>query len=144
MSSKTGRCLCEKVQYKISGPPISQGVCYCLQCQRSGGTFGSPLLVVARNGFDCSLGALSSCRTVSNRGSIVTRNFCGACGSHIFSQISDVPDIITVKVATLDDSSDFVPQYLAWVGRALPSCAFPQGVPSFPENAPMEILLSRF
>jgi len=142
MTNKSGQCLCGKVQYKISGLPISQGICYCLQCQRSGGTFGSPLIVVLHKAFDCSQENLSSYKTKSNRGSIVTRNFCRECGSHIYSQISDVPEIVTVKVATFDDTSDFAPQYLVWVRSAPPSCTFPKDVPSFQENAPMEMLLS--
>ncbi|WP_413291576.1 GFA family protein [Bdellovibrio sp. HCB337] len=99
-------------------------------------------MVLHHGAFDCSSEALSSCKTTSDRGSIVTRNFCRECGSHIFSQISDVPEIITVKAATLDDVSDFVPQYLVWVRSAPPSCAFPQGVPSFPESAPLEMVLA--
>ncbi|MGZ3743887.1 MAG: GFA family protein, partial [Pseudobdellovibrionaceae bacterium] len=54
----------------------------------------------------------------SERSSTVTRNFCKECGCHIFSEISDVPEIITLKVETHDDLSVFVPQYLAWVRSA--------------------------
>jgi hypothetical protein len=141
MTHISGGCLCEKVRYKIVSPPISQGICYCRQCQKAGGACGSPLMVLRRDAFECSPVELSFCRTQSDDGSTVTRNFCGDCGSHIFAQIADVPEIITVRVATLDDLSRFTPEYLVWTRNAGPSCSFPSGVPSFLEDAPLDLVL---
>lgn len=139
----SGRCLCEKVRYKIVQPPISQGVCYCHQCQSVGGAYGGPLMVLHKNTFECSSEVLSFYATKSDDGSTVIRNFCRECGSHVFSQIPDIPEIVTVKAATLDDFSRFIPEYLVWTRSAGPSCAFPTGVPSFPEDASLEMLLGR-
>ena len=141
MNQLIGGCLCQKVRYKVSSPPMSQGICYCHQCQKSGGAYGSPLMVLHKDTFECFEAELSSCKTQSDRGSTVIRNFCKECGSHILSRISDVPEIVTVKAATLDDFSLFIPEYLVWIQSAGPSCMFPMGVPSFPKNAPVEILL---
>lgn len=140
MKPLLGGCLCERTRYKISQAPISQGICYCRQCQKAGGIFGSPLMVVRKAAFECSPGTLSSCKTISNRGSVVTRNFCKACGSHIFAQISDVSEFITVRAATLDEVSFFIPEYLVWT-RSAGRCVFPRGIPSFPESAPLEVVL---
>lgn len=137
-----GGCLCEKVRYKISSPPISQGICYCLHCQKTGGAFGSPVMVLAKNAFDCDKEALSLFETKSDRGSIVTRNFCRECGSHIFARISDIDTLITVKANTLDDFSHFAPEYLVFTKSAAPSCVFPSGIPSFLESAPPEVVLT--
>jgi len=141
MTLLSGGCLCEKVRYKITSSPISQGVCYCRQCQKIGGAYGSPLMVLHKQTFECSQEALSFCKTKSDRGSTVTRNFCRECGSHIFAQISDMPALITIRVATLDENHLFAPEYLVWTRSAGPTCAFPPGVPSFAENAPLEMVL---
>ena len=138
-----GGCLCQKVRYTISAEPISQGICYCQHCQKAGGALGSPLLVLLDSNFSCSSADLSSYTSESARGSMVTRHFCRACGSPVFSEISDAPEIITVKAATLDDSDFFKPNYLVWTKSAGPSCVFPAEVPSFPENAPLNLMLSR-
>ncbi|MBN8540714.1 MAG: GFA family protein [Deltaproteobacteria bacterium] len=138
-----GGCLCESTRYKISQPPISQGICYCRQCRKAGGACGSPVMVLSKATFECSPGTLSTCETTSSRNSVVTRNFCKNCGSHIFAQISDVPDLVTVRAATLDDFSLFTPQYLVWTQSAGPSCVFPKGIPAFPENAPLAVILGR-
>ena len=134
----TGRCLCEKVKYKISVSPISQGVCYCRQCQKAGGATG--LLVLQTAAFEFS-GTLSSYETNSDDGSRVERNFCPSCGSHVFAQILDVPGIVTVKASTLDDPDFFVPQYLVWTRSTGRSHAFPSEVPSFKKDAPLEVVL---
>lgn len=136
-----GGCLCEKVRYKISQPPISQGICYCRQCQISGGGCGSPMMVLKKYSFECSQETLAYCTTKSERGSTVIRNFCRECGSHIFSQIADILEIITIKAATLDDFSTFTPEYLVWTRSAGPACAFPSGVPSFLESPPLAMVL---
>jgi hypothetical protein len=144
MNQLSGGCLCQKVQYKIISKPLSQGICYCQQCQKSGGAYGSPLLVLFKTQFECTTENLSFCITQSARGSAVTRHFCKDCGSHIFSQISDVPDILTVKAVTLDEFQNFVPQYLVWTQSATPSCALPHNVPAFSQAAPIELVLGYF
>jgi hypothetical protein len=141
MTPLIGRCLCGKVEFKILSKPVSQGVCYCIPCQKTGGVLGSPLLVLNKKAFDCTLESLSFFSSASERGSTVCRHFCKYCGTHVFSTISDAPDILTVKVAALDERESFVPDYLVWTKRANPQCIFPRDVPSFLENAPFELLL---
>lgn len=141
MSQIFGGCLCQKVRYKISYHPLSQGICYCHQCQKSGGVYGSPLLVLHREQLDCSRENLVSCQTRSDRGSLVTRNFCKDCGCHIFAEISDLVDIVTVRAGTLDDFGNFAPQYLVWTESAHASCPLPTHLQSFRQNAPPELLL---
>lgn len=143
MNFISGNCLCEKVRYQIKNQPISKGICYCRQCQKSGGAYGSPLLVLRKDQFECSQAEFGRVNTTSARGSIVTRNFCKDCGSHIFSEMSDVPQIITVKAVTLDNFDSFVPDYLVWTESAAASCVFLEGIPSFSQSAPIEILLSQ-
>lgn len=141
MSGNAGGCLCGKVRYKVSSLPVSQGICYCLQCQKTGGAYGSPMMVLQVSAFDCPRDSLSSCLTKSARGSTVRRNFCKVCGTHIFAQISDSPSIVTVKTATLDDFSAFKPEYLVWTRSAIGTRPiFPSGVPMFSENAPLALL----
>jgi hypothetical protein len=99
------------------------------------------MMVLHKETFDVSHGSLSSCKTIAERGSTVTRNFCRDCGSHIFAEISDIPDLITIRAASLDNFELFVPDYLVWTRSAGPLCPFPAGVPSFQENAPLEMVL---
>jgi hypothetical protein len=94
-----------------------------------------------KKSFECSIADLSSFTTISARGSAIKRYFCKRCGSPIFSEISDAPEIITVKAATLDDSQFFLPDYLVWTKSAGPLGTFPGEVPRFMENAPLDLIL---
>ena len=141
MSQLMGGCLCRKVRYKVLSPPISQGICYCHECQKTGGAYGSPLMVLHKKQLEYSEDGLSFFETKSDRGSTVSRYFCNDCGSHIFSYISDVSELVTVKAVTLEDFKNFIPQYLVWTQSAVPDCPYIAGVPAFAQNAPMEILL---
>lgn len=142
MNKISGGCLCGKVRYTISHLPISQGICYCHQCQKTGGAYGSPLMVLAANAFETEQTEISFSETKSDRGSTVKRHFCKDCGSHIFATISDIAGLMTVKANTLDDFTQFAPEYLVWTKSADPSCFFPPGVPAFAEAAPLELVLA--
>ena len=100
-------------------------------------------MVLHRDAFACLPSDCSIYLTKSDRGAAVRRNFCFACGSHIFSQIMDFPEIVTVKAATLDDFGLFVPEYLVWIQSVGASCPLPPGIPSFPKSAPLEMLLGK-
>lgn len=143
MNKILGGCLCQKVRYKISSPPLSQGICYCHQCRKSGGAYGSPLMVLQKDSFECLPSELFFCVTKPDQGRAVRRNFCAECGSHIFAQIADFPEIVTVRAATLDDFHLFKPEYLVWTQSAGSSCTFPSGIPLFRESAPLEILVGK-
>ncbi len=143
MNKYDGGCLCGKVRYKISSEPISQGICYCRQCRKTGGMFGSPLIVLRRNAFALTT-ALPFFMTTSDRGSSVRRYFCKHCGTQIFSDILDLPDIVTVKGATLDNYENFKPEYAVWTQDAPSIQNFSKDLPRFPGNAPIEIVLRNY
>lgn len=98
-------------------------------------------MVLYKQQLECSLNRLSFFDTISDRGSIVSRYFCKNCGSHVLSHISDIPELLTVKAATLDNFKNFTPDYLVWTQSAGADCPFPPEVPSFAQNAPLEILV---
>lgn len=142
MTPISGGCLCGKVRYTVSHPPISQGICYCHQCQKTGGAYGSPLMVLLPKAFENTQAEIAFSETKSDRGSTVKRHFCKNCGTHIFATISDIPNLLTVRAITLDDFSYFTPEYLVWTQSADPSCIFPAGVSSFSQAAPLEVVLN--
>jgi hypothetical protein len=137
----SGGCLCGKVRYKISQAPVSQGICYCRQCQKTGGAYGSPMLVLPKSALEYTHGALSVSETKSDRGSTVKRNFCKECGCHVFALISDIDSLVTLRANTLDDFSLFAPEYLVFTKSVGPSCVLPAGVPAFLEGAPLGMVL---
>ncbi len=127
--ARTGRCLCGKVTYELSGDLIATAVCHCSHCQRQGGSAFSVNLIAHESQLAVS-GALT---TYEERGELgdqvyVRRRFCNTCGSPIVSEIALSDGIIAVKAGTLDDTSDVKPNVEAW-------CVDRQSWVSLPEMA---------
>ena len=106
---RTGRCLCGACSYEIDGAPIVVAICHCLDCQRLTGTGHSTGAMFAETGIRIS-GQPSAYRMESNAGNMVTRLFCGICGSPLFGRNSGMPGVMTVAMGTLDDSGGMLPQ----------------------------------
>ena len=113
--SMTGRCLCGKVTYKLSGDPIASVVCHCSHCQRQGGSAFSINVVAHESQMNVS-GELATYEERGDKGDqvYVRRRFCNTCGSPILSEITLSEGIIAVKAGTLDDTSSVIPSVEAW------------------------------
>ncbi len=62
-------------------------------------------------------------------GNQVERYFCGTCGSPIYSLIPSQPDTVFLKSGTMDDTSDFEPQFHAWCSTKQNWVELAEGVP---------------
>jgi hypothetical protein len=117
----TGRCLCGAITYELTGDVIATAVCHCDHCQRQSGGAFSVNLIAMENQLTVS-GDLS---TFEDRGEnddavYVYRNFCGSCGSPIYSAMIEPAGLIAVKAGTLDDKSSVAPNVEAWCEHKQP------------------------
>ena len=123
---RTGRCLCGKVSYELTGDLIATAVCHCDHCQRqSGGAFSVNLIVHASQ-----LTIDGDLTTYDERGDrnddvYVRRRFCGACGSPIVSELAKTDGVIAVKAGSLDDRSDVHPTVEVWCVDRQPWVSLP-------------------
>jgi hypothetical protein len=127
----TGQCLCGNVKYEITNPPAMTGVCHCKNCQRQAGSAFSTLAGVAKSDFTLTAGdpkLYSDSDTES--GNTVARYFCGNCGSPIYSALPGQPDTVYLKTGTLDDTSDFQPQFHVWCDSKQNWVTLEEGVPT--------------
>src|SRR3954469_7629855 len=100
MTPITGGCACGSVRYEVSEPFVSSNYCHCTRCQRRTGTAASA------NGRT----APGSFRTTSGEEHIGTwapaggaaENFCGICGSALFSRTDGAPPTIGVRLGAVD------------------------------------------
>jgi hypothetical protein len=124
--TRTGRCLCGKVSYGLSGDLIATAVCHCSHCQRQGGSAFSVNLIAHQS----QLAVNGELATYEERGEnndnvYVRRRFCNACGSPIVSEITLSDGIIAVKAGTLDDKTDVNPTVEAWCVDRQPWVSLP-------------------
>ncbi len=128
-----GKCLCEEVQYQITGElgPIFN--CHCSKCRRWHGAAFRTRASVRADQFTILSGEeqLSAYKSSNN----VTKYFCQCCGSPLHSSYQDKPDVLGVPLGALEgvkdkprahifidsqaswyEITDELPQYLGWPG----------------------------
>ena len=94
-----GSCLCGGVQYEYDGELRELVICHCNMCKRAQGTpfaTNSPInsdLFRIVTGDDLLKSYYSSEKK--------KRVFCADCGSPIFSQKTDMPEVLRLRVGTV-------------------------------------------
>ncbi len=112
--SHTGQCLCGSIRYEFENAPAATGVCHCKNCQRQAGSAFSTLAAVPKAEFTLRGKPKRFEDRDTASGNAVERFFCGECGSPIYSALPSQPDMVYLKTGTLDDTSEWVPQFHAW------------------------------
>ena len=97
---RSGGCLCGGVRYEVEGDLAPIQLCHCGQCRKAqGGAFGANVPVATADlrwlqGEDLMREFRAS--------PIKRRVFCGTCGSPLFSQRDEAPEVLRLRVGTLD------------------------------------------
>lgn len=102
-----GGCLCGGVRYEVTGLLAPVQLCHCGQCRKAQGSAFGANTPVASAAFRLIQGddVLREYRASPGK----RRVFCGTCGSPIFSQRDDAPEVLRLRVGTLDgDGADLV------------------------------------
>ena len=97
----TGSCLCGGVQYGLSAEPGPIEVCYCRMCRKASGGPLATNAPVARAAFHVSAGRERLAEYESSPGE--KRVFCGSCGSPIYSHRAATPEVVRIRVGTINE-----------------------------------------
>ena len=115
--TRTGGCLCKAVRYELTVAPIATVVCNCTNCQHSSGSALSTIALVPRAGLAVT-GELKGYEYAGDSGGKLKFNFCPHCGSPVLLNIRNMPDIVSIKVGSFDDTSWFKPTINIWTHSA--------------------------
>jgi hypothetical protein len=131
----TGGCVCGGIRYEISEPLLSASYCHCTRCQRRTGAAASPQARVAPGSLRVVQGdeLLRAWWPEDGFGKF----FCSECGSHMWSQDPNDPEIRSVRLGTFDGDPGVRPtsrQFTAYaaVWEPIPD----DGLPRYPERRP--------
>ena len=116
MTTRTGRCLCGSISFKLTTEPLICRVCWCHDCQHISAN-GTVNMVVLTEGLSVS-GTLGEFTKTADRGNEVVRQFCPGCGCHLFAKSSDRSEFTIVRVGNLDDPSSVQPTLNIWASSA--------------------------
>ncbi|MEP3050784.1 MAG: GFA family protein [Erythrobacter sp.] len=106
----TGGCLCGEIRYELSTDPAMCMTCHCKNCQRQAGSSHSIIIGVPEGSVSVT-GSVKTFNDKGESGATVKRQFCGDCGSPIFSLAAQPPGFMFVKAGTLDDTSSLKPAF---------------------------------
>ena len=116
MGERTGRCLCGAVTFKLAAEPLATRVCWCRDCQHLAAN-GTVNVLVPAEALAIS-GALSEHTKTADSGNTIVRQFCPACGTHLFAKSSGRPQFRVVRIGNLDDPSSVRPAMNIWASSA--------------------------
>jgi len=118
-TSLNGGCACGSIRYECRSKPMLEYKCHCRACQRASGSGFVALLWVPIDKLDLTADEPRYYSVEADSGRQLKRGFCPTCGSNVLL-LPDLPDIIFIVAASLDDPSEFKPQQAIWISSAQP------------------------
>jgi len=116
----TGGCACGAIRYECTAEPLFSLNCHCRDCQRETGSAYAPVLGVPKAGFTLTHGSPQYFALTAASGQTTKRAFCVACGSPLFGLPGLAPDLVTIRVGSLDNPSAFRPSQDIYTASAQP------------------------
>jgi hypothetical protein len=113
----TGRCFCGAVRFRFSEAPVAVRGCWCRDCQYLASGNASINAIFKTESFNVE-GEVGEYVSKADSGNVMRRRFCPKCGTQLFSQSLDRPDVMVVRVGTLDDREIGGPVSYIWTASA--------------------------
>ena len=133
----TGGCLCGKIRYSVSQPLKNLIVCHCTHCQKASGTGASQNAIVPTSAVTFTSGQPKMFADTAASGRILNRYFCGDCGSPLYSQRATMPEMMVLRVGSLDaPPADMKIMMNIWTNSARPWSVIDPATECHPENRP--------
>lgn len=104
-----GSCLCGSIEYQYSGDINEIAMCHCQQCRKAQGSAFGTNAPINSSEFQFLSGKenLKFFHATPEK----LRAFCSECGSPIYSQRLDTPEIMRLRIGTLDTKISHKPDY---------------------------------
>ena len=129
----TGGCLCGGVRFEVTEPLVSAGYCHCTRCQRRTGTGASTSARIVPGSLRIESGEELIRSYVPENG--FHKVFCSGCGSALWSQSPDDPEVISVRLGAFDGDPGIRPTHRTYTAYAAVWEPIPDdGLPRFPEQ----------
>jgi hypothetical protein len=135
MEPLTGGCLCAEVRFVVTAQPHGLVYCHCKRCQRRTGTAFAAGAIVQPRSVAVTEGR-EHIRTYEPESGF-QKQFCGRCGSQLFTVDPADGFVWAVRFGTLDDPPALPVLGHQFVAYAAPWHPLPDdGAPCFDERMP--------
>jgi hypothetical protein len=112
-----GGCACGAIRFQSTALPVTTRVCWCRVCQYLGAGSGTVNAMFLSANFSVT-GTPASHRFIADSGTAIEREFCGTCGTSLFSRAATRPHLVGVRVGALDDPEVAPPEMTIWTASA--------------------------
>ena len=136
-----GSCLCGGIRYRLTAEPGAFGYCHCTSCRKAGGSGHSANASIARQHFQFVQGPHLIREFESTPGKF--RAFCSHCGSPLYAYLSAAPDVLRLRLGSLDTPFDRQPKAHTWVSDKARWESIADDIPKFETWAPPSVLQRR-
>lgn len=116
----SGACHCQKIKYTAEIDPTKVRICHCNDCQIISGTAFRLSLPVENENFKLLAGELKTYVKIAESGNRRAQCFCENCGSHIYATTVDDPQILNLRVGTLNERKELAPHSEKFTSEAMP------------------------
>jgi hypothetical protein len=130
---RIGGCLCGVIRYESRGDIMFALRC---DCQRKSGAAPVAAMRLPSAQFVITNGTLKHFATRAQSGNEIARAFRGDCGTQLCVQVSTWPDLIGLRVCTIDEPGWFRPDADIFVKSAQPWEPVDATVPRYPSYPP--------
>ncbi len=127
-----GSCLCNAIQYEIEGELGPTMMCHCSKCRKANGSAYAINAAVKTDQFHFIKGQELVSEFESSPG--VFRSFCKQCGSPLLSRRPSQPDIVRLRIGTLDTPVDVKPLAHIFVGSKASWDEIHDDIPQYDER----------
>jgi hypothetical protein len=110
----SGSCLCNGVQYEIRGDLGDIMKCHCQKCRKANGSAFAVNAAIPTTAFVLLKGKELLAEYESTPG--VFRVFCKTCASPLYSRRPHMPELLRLRIGTLDTKIDGKPSSHIFVG----------------------------
>jgi len=131
-----GGCRCGAVRYSCNSEPLDARICHCRDCQYASGSAFSAIAYFPKALVSIS-GETRGYSVKGSAGLTVDRHFCPQCGTPVFSQLLELPDLLFIKLGTLDDPNAITPTGHMWCDSMLSWLKLDDGLERLPGNPPL-------
>lgn len=139
-----GGCRCGAVRYTLAVDAIpGTYACHCTICQRSTGSSFAHQMPVAEAALAVE-GVLTEVPMPTLQRGVSTQRYCAKCLTRIYNTNTGRPGLAIVRAGTIDGSKALSPRLHIFTSTKQPWIVLPEGVPAYPESAPVEAWLRIF
>ncbi len=136
MTTVTGGCLCGAIRYECSHELSNVIVCHCSDCRRASGTAASHNAAVPAAAIRFTRGEPRIFSKTADSGRVLRRYFCGDCGSPLFSRRDSTPEVMVLRVGSLDEPQSLRIAMNIWTRSAQPWVFIDESLPAHEGNRP--------